>query len=85
MRTGWGSLVVPGTLRDSLFILDAIHNRDGGPRPDCRALVAEASAAQPAAQQLVDATQPVAAGEFDQCLGAGSGAGAREHGEGREC
>ena len=31
---GIGGLVVPGTLRDSLFILDAIHNRDGGPRPD---------------------------------------------------
>ena len=31
---GIGGLVVPGTLRDSLFILDAIHNRDGGPRPE---------------------------------------------------
>ena len=30
---GIGGLVVPGTLRDSLFILDAIHNRDGGPKP----------------------------------------------------
>jgi alpha-galactosidase len=29
---GIGGLVVPGTLRDSLFILDAIHNRDGGPK-----------------------------------------------------
>ena len=31
---GIGGLVVPGTLRDSLFILDAIHNRDGGPKPE---------------------------------------------------
>jgi TnpA family transposase len=31
---GIGGLVVPGTLRDSLFILDAIHNLDGGPKPD---------------------------------------------------
>ncbi|GAA3467418.1 hypothetical protein GCM10018965_019710 [Nonomuraea roseola] len=31
---GIGGLVVPGTLRDSLFILDAIHNLDGGPRPE---------------------------------------------------
>ncbi len=30
---GLGGVVVPGTLRDSLFILDAIHARDGGPRP----------------------------------------------------
>lgn len=26
--------MVPGTLRDSLFILGAIHNLDGGPRPE---------------------------------------------------
>jgi TnpA family transposase len=31
---GLGGVVVPGTLRDSLFILDAIHNRDSGPRPE---------------------------------------------------
>ena len=31
---GIGGLIVPGTLRDSLFILDAILNRDGGPRPE---------------------------------------------------
>jgi TnpA family transposase len=31
---GVGGLVVPGTLRDSLFILDAILNRDGGPQPE---------------------------------------------------
>ena len=31
---GIGGLVVPGTVRDSLFILDAILNRDGGPRPE---------------------------------------------------
>jgi TnpA family transposase len=31
---GLGGVVVPGTLRDSLFILDAIHSRDGGPRPE---------------------------------------------------
>jgi TnpA family transposase len=31
---GIGGLVVPGTLRDSLFILDAIHNLDGGDRPE---------------------------------------------------
>jgi TnpA family transposase len=31
---GIGGLVVPGTLRDSLFILDAIHTIDGGPRPE---------------------------------------------------
>ncbi|MGW3347117.1 transposase [Nonomuraea rubra] len=31
---GIGGLVVPGTLRDSLFILDAIHNLDGGPKPE---------------------------------------------------
>ncbi|GAB2491414.1 Tn3 family transposase [Streptosporangium sandarakinum] len=31
---GIRGLVVPGTLRDSLFILDAIHNLDGGPRPE---------------------------------------------------
>jgi Tn3 transposase DDE domain-containing protein len=28
---GLGGVVVPGTLRDSTFILDAIHARDGGP------------------------------------------------------
>jgi TnpA family transposase len=26
--------VVPGTLRDSLFILDALHARNGGPKPE---------------------------------------------------
>jgi TnpA family transposase len=31
---GIAGVVVPGTLRDSLFILDAILNRDGGPRPE---------------------------------------------------
>jgi TnpA family transposase len=31
---GIGGVVVPGTLRNSLFILDAIHNRDRGPRPE---------------------------------------------------
>ncbi|MCX5141873.1 Tn3 family transposase [Streptomyces sp. NBC_00338] len=31
---GLGGVVVPGTLRDSLFILDALHNRDGGPKPE---------------------------------------------------
>ncbi|MBX9387494.1 Tn3 family transposase [Streptomonospora nanhaiensis] len=31
---GLGGVVVPGTLRDSMFILDAIHARDGGPKPD---------------------------------------------------
>jgi TnpA family transposase len=31
---GLGGVVVPGTLRDSLFILDAIHARDGGPKPE---------------------------------------------------
>ncbi|WP_131736102.1 Tn3 family transposase [Actinomadura roseirufa] len=31
---GIGGLVVPGTLRDSLFILDAIHTIDGGSRPE---------------------------------------------------
>jgi len=31
---GLGGLVVPGTLRDSLFILDAIHARDGGDKPE---------------------------------------------------
>jgi len=31
---GIGGLIVPGTVRDSLFILDAILNRDGGPRPE---------------------------------------------------
>lgn len=31
---GIGGVVVPGTLRDSLFILDAIHTLDGGPRPE---------------------------------------------------
>jgi hypothetical protein len=31
---GIGGLVVPGTLRDSLFILDAIQTLDGGPRPE---------------------------------------------------
>ncbi|WP_344948297.1 Tn3 family transposase [Sphaerisporangium flaviroseum] len=31
---GIGGLVVPGTLRDSLFILDAIFNLDGGPKPE---------------------------------------------------
>ncbi|MBE3011835.1 Tn3 family transposase [Microbispora sp. NEAU-D428] len=31
---GIGGLVVLGTLRDSLFILDAIHTLDGGPRPE---------------------------------------------------
>ncbi|MFE1877151.1 transposase [Streptomyces sp. NPDC059496] len=29
---GLGGVVVPGTLRDSLFILDALHARDGGPK-----------------------------------------------------
>ncbi|MEU3991737.1 Tn3 family transposase [Streptomyces platensis] len=31
---GLGGVVVPGTLRDSLFILDALHSRDGGPKPE---------------------------------------------------
>ena len=31
---GIGGLVVPGTVRDSLYVLDAILNRDGGPRPE---------------------------------------------------
>ncbi|GAA2680584.1 hypothetical protein GCM10010412_064850 [Nonomuraea recticatena] len=31
---GIGGLVVPGTLRDSLFILDALFNLDGGPKPE---------------------------------------------------
>ncbi|MBG0823619.1 Tn3 family transposase [Planomonospora sp. ID91781] len=31
---GIGGLIVPGTLRDSLFILDAIHTLDGGLRPE---------------------------------------------------
>jgi TnpA family transposase len=31
---GIGGLVVPGTVRDSLFILDAILNRDGGSQPE---------------------------------------------------
>lgn len=31
---GLGGVVVPGTLRDSLFILDVIHARDGGPKPE---------------------------------------------------
>ncbi|WP_078625105.1 Tn3 family transposase [Streptomyces californicus] len=31
---GLGGVVVPGTLRDSLFILDALHHRDGGPKPE---------------------------------------------------
>ncbi|MDW6064617.1 Tn3 family transposase [Streptomyces sp. FXJ1.4098] len=31
---GLDRVVVPGTLRDSLFILDAIHARDGGPKPE---------------------------------------------------
>jgi TnpA family transposase len=31
---GIGGLVVPGTVRDSLYILDAILNQDGGPRPE---------------------------------------------------
>ncbi|WP_052852705.1 Tn3 family transposase [Streptomyces avicenniae] len=31
---GLGGVVVPGTLRDSLFILDAIHARDGGPKSE---------------------------------------------------
>jgi TnpA family transposase len=29
-----GGLVVPGTVRDSLYILDALHARDGGPKPE---------------------------------------------------
>lgn len=29
---GLGGVVVPGTLRDSLFILDALLGRDGGPK-----------------------------------------------------
>ena len=31
---GLGGVVIPGTLRDSQFILDAIHARDGGPKPE---------------------------------------------------
>ncbi len=31
---GLGGVVVPGTLRDFLFILDALHHRDGGPKPE---------------------------------------------------
>ncbi|GAB3451230.1 Tn3-like element Tn3 family transposase [Streptomonospora sediminis] len=31
---GLGGLMVPGTLRDSLYILDAIHARDGGDKPE---------------------------------------------------
>ncbi|MBB6000890.1 Tn3 family transposase [Streptomonospora salina] len=35
---GLGGLVVPGTMRDSLYILDAIHARDGGQRPETEGL-----------------------------------------------
>ncbi|MFE6498239.1 Tn3 family transposase [Streptomyces sp. NPDC057747] len=31
---GLGGVVVPGTLRDSLFILDVLHAWDGGPKPE---------------------------------------------------
>ncbi|GAA3711217.1 hypothetical protein GCM10022224_090890 [Nonomuraea antimicrobica] len=31
---GIGGLVVPDTPRDLLFILDAIHNLDSGPKPE---------------------------------------------------
>ncbi|MFI1711207.1 Tn3 family transposase [Streptomyces griseoruber] len=31
---GLGGVVVPGTLGDSLFILDALLGRDGGPKPE---------------------------------------------------
>jgi TnpA family transposase len=31
---GIGAVVVPGTMRDSLHILDTLLNLDGGPRPD---------------------------------------------------
>jgi TnpA family transposase len=31
---GIGGVVVPGTLRDSMFILDAIHSLDGGDKPE---------------------------------------------------
>ncbi|WP_328786155.1 Tn3 family transposase [Streptomyces sp. NBC_00273] len=31
---GLGGVVVPGMLRDSLFILDALLGRDGGPKPE---------------------------------------------------
>ncbi|MBB5781869.1 TnpA family transposase [Nonomuraea jabiensis] len=31
---GIGAVVVPGTVRDSLFILDTLLNLDGGPRPE---------------------------------------------------
>ena len=31
---GIGGIVVPGTLRDSLFIFDARLGRDGGPKPE---------------------------------------------------
>ncbi|HJS85802.1 MAG TPA: Tn3 family transposase, partial [Acetobacteraceae bacterium] len=31
---GIGAIVVPGTLRDSLYILDLLLNVDGGPRPE---------------------------------------------------
>ncbi|MFD9374208.1 Tn3 family transposase [Streptomyces sp. NPDC059999] len=31
---GLGGVVIPGTLRDSLFILDALLGRDGGPKPE---------------------------------------------------
>src|SRR5262249_31573682 len=30
---GVGATVIPGTMRDSLFILDLLLNLDGGPRP----------------------------------------------------
>lgn len=32
--TGIGSVVVPGTVRDSLYVLDTMLNLDGGPKPE---------------------------------------------------
>ena len=32
--TGIGAIVVPGTLRDSLYILDTLLNLDAGPKPE---------------------------------------------------
>src|SRR2546422_4922934 len=32
--SGIGAIVVPGTVRDSLYVLDLLLNTDGGPRPE---------------------------------------------------
>ncbi|MFD0169241.1 Tn3 family transposase [Streptomyces decoyicus] len=61
---GLGAVVVPGTLRDSLFILDAIHARDGGPKPETAITAAPAAIGQLAALALPRLLHPLGQEDF---------------------